>query len=277
MPSLGSVLLFAAGAAAQLTTSVWLPGSDIDDYSQRGYVDTFSASVVAKDGDKTVMALQGSVESATRGAYRSPTQTFTFHGSTSFEYLSTYNSRVGYERTYSMGCSLAESTKAVCAEATTMPNMYSSYCAYYTSSQTPDVYTTTRRITYSNPPQTVTQVYTSTDNYYYNIRTPSVCLSGSTLPESFYRSTFTVRPETYQVVVTAAAEKLTASGSATPTATSGSGSGASSGSTGSAGPQNTGSPSSSGTNAPAPNRNAAPMITLAPAMAGLGAAAAFFL
>lgn len=270
MPSIGSVFLFAAGAAAQLTTSVWLPGgSQYSDSSER-YIDSFNASVVAKEGTKTVLALQAVVATATRGAYRASAQTMTMHGSTSFEVVTTFNSRVGYESTYSMGCSLAESTKAVCTGATIDPNMYAEYCGYYTSTQPLDIYTATRRYTYSNPPQTVTQVYTSTESYFrQSYRTPSACLSGSTLPESYYRTTYTVRPETYQVVVTAAAEKLTASSTSTPNSTVSTSSATGSGST-----QGTGAPGTSGNNAPAPN--AAPMVTLAPAMAGLGAAAAAF-
>lgn len=276
MPSIGSVFLFAAGAAAQLTTSMWLPGgSDYYQYSER-YIDAYNASVVAKEGDKTVLALQPVIASATRGAYRASAATMTVHGTTSFEYITTQNSRVGYESTYSMGCSLAESTKVICAEATTGPNMYAEYCSYYTASQSLEVYTTTRRYTYSNPPQTVTQIFTSTESdYRQNYKTPSPCLSGSTLPESYYRTSYTARPETYQVVITAAAEKLTASSTSTPNSTNSTASTTSSGASGSGSTQNTGAPGTSGNNAPAPNQNAAaPMITLAPAMAGLGAAAA---
>ncbi|PVH92559.1 hypothetical protein DM02DRAFT_635259 [Periconia macrospinosa] len=273
MPSIGSVFLFAAGAAAQLTTSVWLPGGSKYADSYERYIDSFNASVIAKEGTKTVMALQSVIATATRGAYRATAQTMTLHGSTSFEFVTTFNSRVGYESTYSMGCSLAESTKAVCTDATIDPNMYSEYCGYYTSTQPVDIYTTTRRYTYSNPPQTVTQVYTSTETYRQNYRTPSACLSGSTLPESYYRTTYTVRPETYQVVVTAAAEKLTASSTPTSNSTVSSVSSSASGSGSTPSP---GAPGSSGNNAPAPNQNAAPMVTLAPALAGLGAAAAAF-
>lgn len=286
MPSIGSVFVFAAGAAAQLTTSVWLPGGslyyDRYGYSGSGFISNINASIIAKDGDRTTMAINAVPESATFGAYKYSTQTVTFIGTTSFESVSVYDYRVGYETTTSMGCSLAESTKVLCTSATYGPAMYSRYCSYYTESTTTTRNpTTTRRYTYTNPPQTVTQVYTDLDDYYdyYSRSVPSFCKSGSELPESVYKTAMTVRPETYQVIVTAAAEKLTATGGPTPTSSGASGSNASSGASGSGGAQNTNAPdpSGTGTSQAPPANNAAPMITLSPVIAGLGAAAAYFL
>ncbi|CAI6336409.1 unnamed protein product [Periconia digitata] len=281
MPSIKSIFLFAAGAAAQVTTSVWLPGgSDFyyDSYSygdSSDFVEKFEGSVVSKDGDKTVMALNG-IRAATSGedSYRLSTQTVTFIGTTSFAFVSVDDYHVGHEETYSMGCSLAESTKAVCNMGMVGSGLYESYCSYYTATSStygPETYTFTDVYTYSNPPQTVTSIETWTDDSYnyYTPRVPSYCQSGSTLPESIYRSTMTVRPQTYDVIVTAAAEKLTATAGPTPTGTN-----ATNSNNGSGSPQNTGGPNPSQSGEAPPANNAAPMVTLAPAMAGLGAAIA---
>jgi len=255
-----STLLFASVATAQITTSVWGPwgGSDEqEDYS-------FQGSVVAAEGDAVTMAIAMSGDE-----YDGYTETITFHGSTAFEQIITTTDEFGdYEgdMTISYGCT-KEGNKGACVYSTNGPVLWSSICAEYTES---------------------TDVVTSTDSFDQGV--PDFCLTGSLLPESYAVASMSLRAsqiQTYPVTVTAGEAKLGATAGATPT-----NSGASPTNSGGVSPTKTGTTSPTGGNsssgpsttpsasAPPAEQStaaAAPMMTLAPALAGLGALIAAFL
>lgn len=274
-----STLLFAAAAAAEVTTSMWLPGP----YSAEdvGYV----ASVIGANGDTVTMVLEYDDETdfSSLGYYEydNEPETITFHGSTSVEnVVTTTDAFDGNELTISMGCEKKGSRgRAVCAYSSNGPAVYSSLCSYYSDYN--EIVTSTEVYTFDNPSSEVTQIET----YDYRSYIPDYCLgSASTIPESELVQTMTMGSdyfETYQVVVTAGEEKLSATAGATPTDSAASatatGSGASSGASFTAAPSGSGSPTASqSSGAPEQTTNAAPMVTVAPMLAGLGAAVAAF-
>jgi hypothetical protein len=268
-------ILFASAAAAQITTSVWLPSSPYspDDTN-------FQASVIAAEGDHVTMAISLNVEDSYAG--ESTIETVTFHGSTSFENIVTYSdSEYGYEgeATVSYGCS-KEADRPVCAFSSNGPAVWSEYCADFSDYRT--AYTTTETYTFDSPSSVVEQVQT----YDNSDLIPDFCLTGSLLPESYAVMSMSMKGtkfETYPITITAGEDKLSATAGATPTNSRAS---ATTTPTGSVTPTVTPSgsnstvPSSSPTapNAPAEQTGAAaPMLTLAPALAGLGALVAALL
>ncbi|KAF2641997.1 hypothetical protein P280DRAFT_468477 [Massarina eburnea CBS 473.64] len=268
MLSIASILLLAVAATAETTTSLWLPDSYTDFGYDDDFVESFKASVVSKSGDKVTLAIGVDPETTTFGTrtriYEGATPTLTWIGASSFQSASTYTNRWSTDRTYALDCSLEESTKALCTESTAGSNMYSSYCSYYYSYYTATGYTTTRVITYSNPPTKVTQIETRTPA---TRSIPSYCKSGSTLPASLYTSTYTVRVVTYPVIITAGEDRLSETSASTPSDSTATPTGSQNG----AGPG-----ISDGPAATQAGNAAGPMGTLAPALAGLGAAAAIF-
>lgn len=258
-----STVLFASAAAAQITTSMWLPipyGSD--DYD-------FQASIVGADGDRVTMAIE---DASSAG----PTNTITFHGSTSFENIITTSDSYGdYEgdMTVSYGCSKRRGTP-VCVVSSNGPVVWSAYCADYTS------YVTTETYTFDSPPSTVEQVAT----YDYLDSMPDFCSTGSLLPERYAVQTISASDAdeaylgTYAVTITAGEQKLSATAGATPSNTP-----ASSTPSRSTTPTNSlsSSPTNSGSNSSVPspttpaqqstNAASAPMKTVAPILAGMGA------
>ncbi|KAF1954718.1 hypothetical protein CC80DRAFT_493506 [Byssothecium circinans] len=272
MRSVDSLLAFAAAAAATTTTSLWVPERGYYSSSDNDFIENLKASVVGKSGSNITLAVAYEPETRTIGTTRTTVYTYsyagptlTWIGSSSFQSIST-NNRYESDRTYALDCSLAETTKALCTRKTTGADMFSSYCSYYNRYYTSTGYATTRVITYSNPPTRVTQIETRTPG----IRgVPSYCLSGSELPASLLTTTYTVRPVTYPVILTAGEEKLSATAGSSPSGTGATPTASPNGSSGSGA-----SPSSSGTPPPQNSNAAGPMVTFAPALAGLGAAAA---
>ena len=258
-------LFFAAVASAQVTTSLWMPSPYQDD-THIG----FHASVVGVSEGKTTLALSfdNKTDLATAGyIVEDEPNTMTFYGSSRFESLTTTTDADGAALTMGYGCHEVSarggvSVGAACRFASEGPAVYSSYCASY--SDYTGVSTETRDHT--------------TTTIDYRTRVPSFCKSGSKLPESIIANTYTIEQKeiaTYQVVITAGAEKLSATAGATPSSSV-------------PAPTSTGAfklhqgqnvvPSQTGSAQPTHETGAAgALLPLHPALAGLGAAAMAFL
>ncbi|KAK7188501.1 hypothetical protein DPSP01_010917 [Paraphaeosphaeria sporulosa] len=270
-----STLLFAAAATAQVTTSIWMPSP----YQEDTHIG-FYASVVGVSEGKTTLALSfdNKTDLATAGyIVEDEPNTMTFYGSSRFESVTTTTDvSDGLALTMGYGCQETSarggvSVGAMCRFASEGPAVYSSVCEKY--SDYTDVYTTTKEFAYGDD-YTVTET-TTID---YRTRVPSYCKSGSTLPESIIANTYMIEQEeiaTYQVVITAGADKLSATAGATPS---------------SSGPAPTGTgaftlhkgqnvvPTETGSALPVQETGAAgALLALHPALAGLGAAAMAFL
>ena len=266
MLSIGSILTLVATVAAETTTTLWLP--DIYEAGPSSFVESLLASAVGKSGNDVTLAIPSEASTRTVASTRTtvftfPVPTFTWIGNSSLHY-STTGTRLSMVLTYGLDCSIEASTKAVCVTSTVGSDLHSDYCHYYTTYTPPPPYVTTRVITTSNPPIRVTRVETRSAS---PRPTPSYCLSGSEIPENFLKTTYTVRPFEYPFIITAGEEKLSATTGASPSASTSVPIGT---------PNNSGAGSSSGSNsAPTVSSNfAGPVATLAPALAGLGAAAA---
>lgn len=256
-----STVLFAASAAAQLTTSMWMPSSY--DPSEVGF---YGSVVDVKDG-KTTVALQfdDDTDMDSIYVYDNTPETITIQGSTWFESVATTTERFEEgDMTYSIGCSVPARSRAkpTCTYSMGGELAYKSYCSDYSSYT--DAYTSTYEYTYTADewyPETV-ETYIRTVDYRTYI--PEECSSGSTLPEDIAVQTVTMSRgyiETYQVVITAGEEKLSATAGSAPQGT---------------GAQATNGTITGGTptaNAPQNTGAAAPMVTQAPLLAGLGVAA----
>lgn len=273
MPILCS-LFFAAVASAQVTTSLWMPSP----YQGDTHIG-FQASVVGVGEGKTTLALSFDNETdlATAGyIVEDEPNTMTFYGNSRFESLTTTTDADGAALTMGYGCQETSarggiSVGAVCRFASEGPAVYSSYCASY--SDYTGVSIKTKEITHGDD-----YTATETTTIDYRTRVPSFCKSGSELPESLMANTYTIEQKeiaTYQVVITAGAEKLSATAGATPS---------------SSGPAPTGTgaftlhqgqnvvPSQTGSVQPAQETGAAgALLPPHPALAGLGAAAMAFL
>jgi hypothetical protein len=272
-----STLIFASAAAAQVTTSIWLPGAP---YGEDNIA--FQASVVNVDGDAVTMAIGMDSEE-----YLSASETVTFHGSTAYENVITTSDSYGdYEGdlTVSYGCT-KDGNKPVCTYSYNGPVAWSSYCEDYTSYT--KVVTSTQTYTYDSPESTVEQIET----YDYRDQVPDFCLTGSVLPDKYAINTVEADDtdvQTYAVTITAGENKLSATAGATPTGSAASSTKKTgtasatptpSGGSGnnSTGPASSGSPSPSSAPVEQSTGAAAPMKTLAPALAGLGALVAALL
>ncbi|KAJ4288392.1 hypothetical protein N0V90_011627 [Kalmusia sp. IMI 367209] len=273
MSPIFSILLLAAAVAAETTTSIWMPSPYNANETHIG----FYASVVGVSDGKTTLALQFDNNTNLRTAgyeIDDEPNTMTFFGSSRFESVTTSTELFdGPELTVMYGCQLTSGTYrrsstvgAVCRYSSDGPAVYSSFCGYY--SDYTDVYTRTMEYTYDEPYSVVTET-TTID---YRTRIPSYCESGSSLPDSVVANTYTIEKSeiaTYQVVITAGEEKLSATAGATV-----SNGGAAITGTG-ASPNNV--PTGTG-GAPAEETGAAgAVLPLHPALAGLGAAAMAFL
>lgn len=269
-----STFFFAAVASAQATTSLWMPSP-----YQEGTHIGFHASVVGVSEGKTTLALtfDNKTDLATAGyIVEDEPNTITFYGSSRFESITTTTDADGAALTMGYGCEETRaqggvSVGAMCRFASEGPAVYSSYCASY--SDYTGVSIKTKELTYGDD-YTVTET-TTID---YRTRVPSYCKSGSKLPESIIANTYTIEQKeiaTYQVVITAGADKLSATAGATPS------------SSGPA-PTSTGAftlyqgqnvvPTQTGSAQPVHETGAAgALLPLHPALAGLGAAAMAFL
>ncbi|CAO2652503.1 Nn.00g007860.m01.CDS01 [Neocucurbitaria sp. VM-36] len=256
MSSILATTLFVTYAAAQLTTSVWLPGAANADQN-------FVGSVIEQNGDHTTLSLafaDGPAE--TPDYYRSAPDTVTIGGTTFVAYEATAVDPLGESDqtiTVSLECSRAEA-KAVptCTMSTIGAEaVVSELCAGL-----------------------------SIQSHATPVEGQEYCTDSSALT---FDQTLTLSGESqaylnnFPLTITAGEDKLGASAAATPTASSAS-------ITGSASARASGSGSGSGTaavtgssatfsgssgTAPQQTTNAAaPMRSMKPALAGLGAAAA---
>lgn len=273
-----SGLLLAATAAAETTTAIWMPSPWHANETHIG----FYASVVGVDGGKTTLALQfdNQTDLATAGyEFDDEPNTMTFFGSTRFESVMTSTAILdgsvleGSELTAMYGCELASGTHkrrstlgAVCRHSLNGPAMHSSFCDNYSDSTT--VSTRTREHEYDDS----TVVETTTIDYRTHV--PDYCKSGaSALPDSLVVDTYSIEKSelaTFQVIITAGEEKLSATAGATVSNTPAMVTG-----TGAIHipPTGTGAEPAQVTGAGA----AGAMLPLHPAIAGLGAAAMAFL
>ncbi|KAH7401198.1 hypothetical protein BKA66DRAFT_405824 [Pyrenochaeta sp. MPI-SDFR-AT-0127] len=241
MSAILTTAFFATYAAAQLTTSAWLPGS-------ADFNDTLVASVVAQDGDHTTLALaflDGPTQSDEIYPRAPPTVTI---GGTTF---------VAYEVTAVDPLGESDNTVTVSLECTRSGASAAPTCTMSTKGADAVISELCAGLTAQSH------------------ATPTLTLSGDA--EASLND--------FQVIITAGVEKLDASAAATPTASGASVTRSSSGSSSVAaagsGPSASGpsaSAAASSSSVPQQSSNAAaPMRTIAPALAGLGAAVAYFL
>jgi hypothetical protein len=276
-----TAILFAATVAAEITTSIRLPSGPTggDKYQ-------YSASVVAVDGDKTTMAIamafDGEIEYSS-----AMTETITIGGSTWLEssYITSMKDDADYS--YSVGCSLPANTREslTCTYSENGAYLVSAYCETESIWGAPS--TETYEYTYTTDEFGPASVETIVETYGGDVSNmPDICTSGaSTFPESIAVQTVTLKG-TYarymDVVVTAGEEKLGASAGATPTSSGARSTGSATGTSSVSFTTSTASGSGSSTAptdapaAPESTNAAAPMITMAPALAGLGVAMAAF-
>ncbi|OAL56381.1 hypothetical protein IQ07DRAFT_526326 [Pyrenochaeta sp. DS3sAY3a] len=206
MSSILATTLFATFAAAQITTSIWLPGAA--EANQ-----TFVGSVIAQSGDQTTLSLafaDGPAESSEY--YRSAPPTVTLEGTTF----------VAYQATAEDPLNDSDNTVTVSLE-----------CSRSDTNAAPTCVVSTAGVE-----AVISELYSQ---YYLN---------------------------NFQLIITAGEEKLSAVAAATPTASGASVTGSGSAVSGSG---------SAASGVPQQSTNAAgPMMTMAPALAGLGAAAAAY-
>jgi hypothetical protein len=245
-----SAALFASFASAQMTTSAWMPG--LSDSNM-----TFIGSVISANKDRTTLSIEyQSSDMTDNEMFSQAPKTVTLGSNTyvGFEVFQEVLDDGDFTMTISAACSRTNTdADATCVMSTSgIGPIMSALCAegeeadadYCTQSGGLEIAVTT------------------------------------TLPADYFG--------TFPLVITAGEDKLSASAAATPSPsgasmTSGSsGSAAASASSGSGtgsatgtGPSATGAASSSSTEV-AEATGAAPMMTMAPALAGLGAAAAAF-
>lgn len=274
-----STLLFAATATAQLTTSIFLATEYTNDAEDVRY----KGSVIGVKNDKTTYAVEYDLDAMPRSLsvmYSGlDTQTITIEGTTHFESMTTY---AGREMTYSMGCDMPSSARALCTMSVGGPDAFDVFCdgqSTYTGATTSFyeyeyTYTSDSGEEYTST-ETLTETYDEAEYW------PDFCTEGgSTVPEEYAVTTTRIQGTAVPLVITAGEAKLTATPAASLSSSARStGSGSQSAATGT--PRSTGSDvevSQTGpTNAPAAPAEtgaAAPMITMAPALAGLGLAMA---
>jgi hypothetical protein len=249
-------LNFASLATAQLTTSIWFPGGS-------NKTTALSGSVVAKNGDKVTVSLDYK-DLTEDPVFQGAPATVTFAGTTLFQYQNVINDDATY--TLDNSCTRKDDKDVpVCVISTAnYASLMSDYCSSYTKTGVE-----TRTITQTwpanseGPATTETRTVTFTNS---ETTLPLMCSESADADDAVHTITMEGEEEllmftTYQLVLTAGTEKLSAA--ATPTA----------GGPGSTGGSNspTGSAQSNGTTQ---STGAAPMMTAAPLLAGLGAAAA---
>jgi hypothetical protein len=242
-------LNFASLATAQLTTSMWFPGM-----SNR--TTALSGSVVAKNGDKVTVSLDYKDLTEDPVFYGAPA-TVTFAGTTLFQYQNVASDEVTY--TIDGSCTRKDEKDIPTCVVSTLnyASLMSDWCSSYTKTGV-DTRTVTRTWPADSEGPASTETMTAT---FTNSETTLPLLCSESFNADEAARTITVEDDetfmftTYQLVLTAGTEKLSAA--ATPTA---------------GGPGSTG-----GSNSPtgsAQSTGAAPMMTAAPILAGLGAAAA---
>lgn len=239
-----ATLVAASALAANITTTVWLPGGA--DANQ-----TFLGSVVEQSGDQTIMSMAFAETPISPGYYARAPGTVTLEGETYVAYSVTGTDSgdtdaspvtVGFEcRRESAG----ENTVPTCTASTTgLEGAISRFCSGL-SEQLESV--------------------------------PGYCTNSSSIQtaetQTFNADTDSIYYLTYPLIITAGSEKLGASAVATPSSSSAS-------VTGGSGSGTPAAPSRSVSGASGvveqTTGGAAPMKTMVPALAGVGAAAAAF-
>lgn len=256
-----SVALLASMAAAQnITTSIWLPGAANANQS-------FIGSVVTQEGDRTTISVAFDVEGIQTEYYGNGPGYVTVEGTTYVAYhLTASDAGSDFTITVDVACSRKDGNGAsTCAmttrDATLEVSILDSYCGSQQGSTT-NVFTRTDSPGPDNS-DAPTRTWTITETV------ANVC-TGSIDPSVFPQTTTTMSGDEqnlsndYKLVITGGTEKLGASPTATPTRS---------------GTQSTIALVSSGIGSAGVTQAtgaAAPMLTMGPIVAGLGAAAAFF-
>jgi hypothetical protein len=247
MPSvLYAALLASAATAANITTSIWLPGA-------ANANQTFLGSVIEQHGDQTVLSLAFANAPSTPDYFRSAPDLVTVGGTTFVAYnVSATDTNGASAATVTIELECRRPTGGIsavptCTLSTLGANsVLGNVCSGLSVASLPEYCTASNAVNVEQ-----TQTFSGESQYYIN---------------------------NYPLVITGGIEKLGASAAATPSAGSASVTGAAAGSatTGGAGALQSGS--SGSRPAEQSTAAAAPMKTMAPALAGLGAAVgAFFL
>lgn len=250
MSSILATTLFATFAAAQITTSIWLPGAA--EANQ-----TFVGSVIAQSGDQTTLSLafaDGPAESSEY--YRSAPPTVTLEGTTYVAYQATAEDPLNDSDntvTVSLECSRSDTNAApTCVVSTAgVEAVISELCAGLSTQS-------------HATPVEGEQYCTNSEALTFE---QTLTLSGDS---QYYLNNF-------QLIITAGEEKLSAVAAATPTGSGASVTGSGSPASGSSAQTGAAPTGSAASGVPQQSTNAAgPMMTMAPALAGLGAAAAAY-
>ncbi|KAF2183468.1 hypothetical protein K469DRAFT_710633 [Zopfia rhizophila CBS 207.26] len=265
------LILFAASATAQLTTSFWMP---------KIYLGTerisYVASVVGADQDRLTLAASpaNDTDYEALGLATGSTDTYTF-ASTLFEYSTSEMPRnvagaSSGEYAYSFKCEMQTADAEADCTVSYGPGIARGRC----NTRSIPGYTSTQLWTFSDTDTAGVETIVRSFPGSPNTPIPDWCNEGSDAPvpssalinDAPFQSTYF---GTYEFIITAGEEKVSATtgGVVSTSSVEPTGSQASSGGTGSTaaatGAEGTG--------------EAAPMNTVAPALAGLAAVAVFFL
>jgi hypothetical protein len=249
------LFLFAACTAAQLTTSFWLPKLKPGMEKVR-----FVASVVDADRDRLTLAVSpdNDTDYETLGITPGSSDTYTF-ASTLFEFYASdipgATRKPSGDFAYSYKCEMQTAdTEAVCT-ASSGPGFQRLGCNPPTDEAFSDTDTASVETNVKTRPISTTTPFKLKCGTISEAPVPSSVPVGVPVPRTAF--------ETHEFIITAGEDKVAAAAGGAA-------------STSSAGP--TGSQTSNGTGTTAsPTGAAASMKTIAPALAGLGAAVAMFL
>jgi hypothetical protein len=238
MPAIFYGALFAAAAnAANITTSIWLPGA-------ANANQTFYGSVIAQSGESTVLSLAYANAPSTPDYFRSAPQQATVGGTTYVAYnVSAIDEAASVAVTVTIGLECRRPSGGISAVPTCtlstlgVGGMISDLCAGLTVASPPEYCTASSALAAEQ-----TQTFSGESQYYIN---------------------------NYPLIITAGTDKLGASAAASPSAGSASVTAAGTGSGTVARSQTLSSASGSAQQA---TGAAAPMKTMAPALVGVGAA-----
>ncbi|KAH9869966.1 hypothetical protein J1614_006887 [Plenodomus biglobosus] len=257
MSSLLATALFVSSVAAQLTTSIWLPGAAFSDIS-------FMGSVIEQQGDRTVLSLDFASPSATDDdIYSEVPSTVTIGGATYAAYTATASDLFGEDDTtvtIALDCERAN-TQAVptCTMSTAgFSAIYSQLCAAIETAVPGSSVESEDFCTEYSDATTVETLTLSGDSQYFINNFPLTITAGTEKLSAGALSTVS-------------SASSTPSSSASPASGPVSGSGLAA-STGSVAP----SAASASVSSSSFSGAAAPMRTMVPALAGMGAAAAAF-
>jgi hypothetical protein len=247
--------LFASLATAQLTTSIWLLGAANANQS-------FVGSVVTQQGDRTTLSVGFDGKGLETEYYGTGPGYVTLGGTTYVAYQATASDPGSdFGVTAYLECSRENGSAAPTCTMTTRDgaseqSLMNSQCANQLSGSYIKTYEVAETSFADGKPSTRTVT-----------RTESNDCTGSVDYDIFPQTTMTMSGDeqyfmnTYKLVITAGTEKLGASAAATPTAS---------------GAQSTGNSTAGSSEAAQATGAAAPILAMAPVLAGLGAAAAFF-